>query len=26
MALIRCKPDAKNRFIFNYAHADVGLT
>ena len=26
MALFRCTPDAKNRFIFNYAHAFVGLT
>jgi len=26
MALFRCKPDAEYRFIFNYAHAFVGLT
>ncbi|CAF3344243.1 unnamed protein product [Rotaria sp. Silwood1] len=25
MALFRCKPNDKNRFIFNYAHASVGL-
>ena len=26
MAIFRCKPDAEYRFIFNYAHASVGLS
>lgn len=26
MALVRCKPDAKYRFIFNYVHRAVGLS